>query len=64
MKVHVLLQYMIMGGKLYEPEGQIERASCEQTYLVHGRSRRCGLTMTAHSLCSAEIASSENLFLW
>ena len=52
-----------MGGKLYEPEEQIERASRDQTYLVEGRSKRCRLTMTARSLCSAEISSSFNKLL-
>ena len=39
-----------MGGKLYSPFGLIELATHDQTYLVHGRSRRCGPTMTARNL--------------
>ena len=48
-----------MGGMLYEPEGRIECASHDQTYLVHWQSRGYGLTKTVRSLCSAEISSSE-----
>ena len=37
-----------MGGKLYELEGLANRAcQPDQNYLVHGRSRGRGLTMTA-----------------
>ena len=38
---------LIMGGKLYEPEGRIECASHDQTYLVRGWGRGCGLNMMA-----------------
>ena len=38
---------LIMGGKLYEPERRIEHASHDQTYLVHGWGRWCGLNMMA-----------------
>ena len=50
---------LIMGGKFYKPKGRIEHASHDQTYLVHGRSRRCGPTLMARNLRSAEILSSE-----
>ena len=38
---------LIMGGKLYEPEGRIELGSHEQTYLVRGWGRGCGLNNMA-----------------
>ena len=38
---------LIVVGKLYEPEGQIECASHDQTYLVHGCGMGCGLNMMA-----------------
>ena len=44
-----------MGG-IYEPKGQIERASCDQTYLVQ---RIWANFDGAYSLCSAKISSSE-----
>ena len=53
LSVYKLCIGLIMSG--YEPEGSIERASHDQTYLVHGRSRECGLTLTVCYLCSAEI---------
>ena len=38
---------LIMGGMLYEPEGRIEHASHDQTYLVHGWGRGRGLNIMA-----------------
>ncbi len=38
---------LIMGGKLYEPEGQIQHASHDQTYVVRGWGRGHGLNIMA-----------------
>ena len=38
---------LIMGGKLYEPEGRIELATHDQTHLVRGWGRGRGLNMMA-----------------
>ena len=50
-KHYLLSLNLIMGGKLYEREGQIEHASHDQTYLVHGQGRRGGLTISSVGRC-------------
>ena len=44
-----------MGGMLYEPKGQIEHATHDQSYYAHGWGREFGLNMMAYVPMFSEI---------